>query len=117
MIKFNLLLHLGDKDKSTLKWVKSIYKKYKADCLRSTLEAIEKLLQIPAGQFEILTSLSKAAKNISLDLKTFSLPFTESILESLSVFDSKFQRNILEVRAQSSILSEIRNTKEKMILR
>lgn len=48
----------------------------------------------------------KAAENIILSLKTYSLPFIESILEHLSVFDSKFQRDILEVRDQISILNE-----------
>lgn len=54
----------------------------------------------------LLQIYSRGAENIGLSLKTYSLPFIESIVEHLSIFNSKFQRDILEVREQINILNE-----------
>lgn len=70
------------------------------------MEAIEKLLEAPAQQFEVLRDALKAKENIGLGLKSFSLPFTESILENIGIFDSRFQMDILNIRDQVILLNE-----------
>ncbi|MBL7130425.1 MAG: hypothetical protein ISS45_03330 [Candidatus Omnitrophica bacterium] len=103
---YKIEMHLGIRDKSTLRWVKSIYERYRVDYPKGLSEAIEKLLQSPDEQFNIATNLFKGDETIGLSLKTYSLPFSESIVEHLSIFNSKFQRDIFEIRAQISILNE-----------
>lgn len=98
--------HLGNKDKSSLAWIKRIYDKYKEDCPKSVLGAIEKLLEIPDQQFNALQDAMKAKENVGLGLKSFSLPFTESILENIGIFSSKFQKDILNIRDQIILLNE-----------
>lgn len=98
--------HLGNKDKSSVAWVKSIYEKHKEDCPRRILEGIDKLLETSEVQFEALQNIMKAKEGIGLGLKNFSLPFTESILENIEIFDSKFQKDILNVRDQIIMLNE-----------
>lgn len=108
---YQIEMHLGIGKKSTLKWVKSVYEKYRDDCPKSVLETITKLLETPDAKFDLAVSLFKAKENVILDLKTYSLSFIDSILEHLSVFDSEFQRAVLEVRTQMDMLNEeIKNT-------
>lgn len=99
-------MHLGIRDKESLKWEKYIYEKYRDNCPKSVLEAIEKMIQAPDEHFEKATSLFKADENISLSLKTYSLYFIVSISEQLSIFTPGFQREILEIRSQVDILNE-----------
>ena len=97
--------HLGLGSKSTLRWVKTVYEKYREDYPKGLLVTIEKLLQSPDAQFDIAMKLIES-KNTSLGLKTHALPFMESILEHLLVCDLKFQVDVLEIRAQVDILNE-----------
>lgn len=99
-------IHLGNQDKSSLAWVKSIYSKHKENCPMAVLEGIEKLLEVPDQQFAVLRDAIKAKENVGLGLKNFSLPFTESILENIGIFDSRFQMDILNIRDQVILLNE-----------
>lgn len=97
---------LGCTDKATLKWIKSIYEKHRVDCPKSVLEAINRLLLcVPDEEFNKI-NLLKADSNTSLSLKIYAMPFIEPVLEQLSVFDSKFQADILEIRNQLDILNQ-----------
>ena len=102
---YGIQMHLGCEDKSTLQWLKTIYEKYCPTRARA-LEAINELLNVPPEQFNEIASFTKSDANTSLSLKTCSMPFIESVLEQLSVFDSKFQANIFEIRSQLSILNQ-----------
>ena len=57
------------------------------------LQAIDELLKLPEPQFKVLQEVIKAKENVGLGLKSFSLPFTESILENIDIFDSEFQKD------------------------
>lgn len=98
--------HLGVQDKESLRWLKTIYLKYRVECPQNVLEAMDKVLQASDENFKTVANLLKAKENAALGLKTYLLPFTDSVLDSLSIFDPKFQRDILEIRAQVSILNE-----------
>lgn len=99
-------MHLGIRNKESLKWEKNIYEKYRDKCLEGVLEAIEKTIQAPDELFKKATNLFKADENICLGLKTYSLYFIVSISEQLSIFTPGFQREILEIRSQVDILNE-----------
>lgn len=98
--------HLGTKDKESLRWLKAIYEEYRIECPKKILDAMEKILQAPDEQFKIATQYLQAGEESGLGLRKFSLPFTDSILENLSVFDPKFQSSILEIRTQVGFLNE-----------
>lgn len=98
--------HLGNKDKASIAWVRGVFEKHKGDCPEALLKLMDTLLELPDGQFEALQDEIKEKENVGLGLKTFSLPFTESILENIEIFDSKFQKDILKVRDEIIILNE-----------
>lgn len=56
---YKIEMHLGIRDKSTLRWVKSVYERYRVDYSKGLSEAIEKLLQTPDAQFNLATNLFK----------------------------------------------------------
>ena len=98
--------HLGIQDKDTFKWLKDIYEKYRSDCPQDILESMNKMLQTPSELFNVAVNFTKAEENVGISLKKFSVPFIESNMESLSLFESKFQREILEVLALMNHLNE-----------
>jgi len=99
--------HLGTKDKESLRWLKAIYEEYRVECPQNILDAMDKLLQVPDDQFKKAVQYLQAGENDGMGLRRFSLSFTDSILESLSVFDPKFQSDILEIRTQVGFLNEL----------
>ena len=99
--------HLGTKDKESLRWLKAIYEEYRIECPQKILDAMEKIIQAPDEQFKVAVQYLKAGEDEGIGLRGFSLPFTDSILENLSVFDPKFQSDILEIRTQVGFLNEV----------
>lgn len=99
--------HLGTKDKESLRWLKAIYEEYRIECHQEILDAMEKIIQAPDEQFKVVVQYLKAGEDQGIGLRGFSLPFTDSILENLSVFDPKFQSDILEIRTQVGFLNEM----------
>jgi len=103
---YKIQTHLGKNDMETLIWIKGIYKKYKGNFPHRLLDTFEKLSQAPDDQFDEIIRTSKAEDDISISPKKYSLPYTESILEYLSVFDSNFQKNIFDIRTQINFLND-----------
>ncbi len=91
--------HLGTLDKPSLVWVRDVYKKHNSEMLTP---GMEKIFEASDEEFKIVISSYKGAENIALSLKTFSLPVMDSLLGDISIFDSAFQRKILELRSKKS---------------
>ncbi len=112
MVFFKIRKHLGTLDKSSLEWIVKTYKQYDPDINQELINVTKELLETSDEEFENKMNRFKAAENISLGLKTFSLPLTDSLLENISILDSEFQRKILEIKAQVDMLNqEIENSK------
>lgn len=103
---YKIQMHLGIRDKATLEWVKKVYEKYEEDCPKGVLEGINRLLESSDAMLNAATQFFKANESECLGLKAFSVPYTDSILESLSVFNSNFQKNIFDIRDNINILNE-----------
>lgn len=99
-------VHRGTRNKESLVWILSIYEKYRADTPQTIITNINKLLQATDEDFENLNSFMKGEDGIGLNVKPFSMPFLESVLGDLFLFNVEFQRRILEVRSQISILNQ-----------
>lgn len=103
---------LGDSEaRVTLRWLKNIYEKnLTGDWPKELLEAMDKIQEIPDELYNTLAGSFKASKDSCLNIKKYSLPFIESVSGQLSIFDSGFQRAILEIRDQLNFLNgEIEN--------
>jgi hypothetical protein len=105
--RYLIQAHLGITDRDSLNDMKRIYEKCGVDCPKEVLAKINKMLELNDEQLRQLLAHKKADQSTSIDLRTHSLPFIESILGDMSVFDSKFRRNILEIRSQVNMLNEI----------
>jgi hypothetical protein len=98
--------HRGTRNKESLAWIKGVYEKYRLDTPQTSIDNINRLLSASDEDFAIVSSLMKGANNTGLSLKTFSLPYLESVLSELFLFETKFQMQILGIRSQIDILNE-----------
>ena len=109
---FKIQKHLGTIDKQSLQWALKMCQKYDGNNNQTLISSMQEILKKPEKEFQYEINYFKAAENISLSIKTFSLPLTDSLLENISIFDSEFQRKILEIRVQIDMLNqEIENSK------
>ena len=110
---FKIKSHLGILDKPSLEWMLEMYQKHGADNNQKLISSTQEILKKSDEEFKKGINYFKAAENMSLGLKTFSTPLIDSLLENISIFDSEFQRKILEIKAQVDMLNqEIENSKD-----
>ncbi len=102
---FKIQMHFGHTDQSSLIWVNTIFEKYTEDGSQYRQEIKEELSKHTNKEIGEVSSFFKADENISILFVKLSIPFIESIIEHLPVFDLKFQRDIFEVRAQITIIN------------
>jgi hypothetical protein len=102
-VSYKINLHQGTMDKSTFTWIKDIYKKHDETMYHPEME---KILELPDEDFKKVMDSRKAQEKISLGFKTVLLPVTDSFLESVFIFDSYFQRKLLELRSQMDLLNQ-----------
>ncbi|MEK7604532.1 MAG: hypothetical protein AAB442_01935 [Patescibacteria group bacterium] len=113
-LSFKVHLHLGSLDKPSLRWIGDVYKKYNDGMVTPEME---KIFGASDADFKTVMEKYKASENRSLAIKTFSLPVMDSLLGDIWVFDSQFQREILELRSQVDILNqEIENCMQYFFL-
>lgn len=103
---YKIGVHLGTLDKQSVRWVMEMYQKYSVDHKQQMFLAAKQLLEMDDQEFQSALSARKAADNISLSLKTFPLLFIDCSFDIVSVFDSEFQRKILEIKAQIDMLNQ-----------
>lgn len=104
----------GTADREFLRWVQPIAKQYEGVHPKDNiLQGIEKLLALPDEQLAALNAHEKATKRgVALGMKKYQLPFLESQVNSLGLFDLTFQRVVLEIRAQlTSFIEDIDQTR------
>jgi hypothetical protein len=100
---YRIATHSGTLDKETFKWVHEIYKKYNPD---EQLPDATVLLEASEDIYSQYAASKKAAENVSLNLKVYSTPLLDAIIENLSIFDTKYQRDILKLKTQLDILAQ-----------
>jgi hypothetical protein len=105
---FHIFSRVGKIDKEYLLWLKNITKKYDG-LFYSYLnfsEPIDKLLQTEDKDFVAAIELSKKGEDSTLGLKKFNTPFIDSNYSELHLFNTEFQRGILEIREQVRRINE-----------
>lgn len=102
-MSYKIHTHQETMDKTNLSWVKKIYDMYDS---KMVTENMVKILEIPDENFQALMRTQRAQTGGSLGLKTYSLPVLDASLEDISIFDLKFQKNILEMRTQVDFLNQ-----------
>jgi len=103
-VRSKIQTHLGIKDRKAYEQLRTIYQKFGTD--EKDVQVIDEFLKATDEQIEVVTNLNKAKEGIGLSLKKYSLFSTGSILDNLHLFDSAFQRDILEIKFQMSIFNE-----------
>lgn len=99
--------HLGTSNQDELGWLKVVLERYKDYCATDILESVEKALLLGNGQYDSWAIYFGAlSEGKYLGLKSFSLPFVESNLSNLWVFEDSFQAGILSVRERVQMLNE-----------
>lgn len=99
-------IYFGNYGKKDLTWINEILKNYGDESYLGITKAIDSLLEVKEAQFKNLISVYKSEGKSGLSLKKYSLPFIESILKDLGVFDANIQKEVLYVRDRLDILNE-----------
>ncbi|MCK5580315.1 MAG: hypothetical protein KAJ18_03490 [Candidatus Omnitrophica bacterium] len=100
-------IHLGEHDKEALTWRSVMSKKY-ADKQTWAIfkEFDEKIKSATDEEIKLASQILKADGEISLSLKEYQLFSSNYILENLSLFDSAFQKKILDIKFQVNVFNE-----------
>jgi len=98
---------LGLYNRELLEWLRPNVKSYSGAHYKDyILKAIESHLDLTDEQLAALSQYDKDEGKEGLSLKKYTLPFLDSMIGSLSVFDAEFQNKAFEIRAQVNLLNE-----------
>ena len=103
---FQIISKYGTLDKDLLNWLRPLVEESKGTYSKDSLDAIEKLLKFNDEHFKTLNEYAKLHALSAISLKKYHLPFLDSKIGELSLFDMEFQNKIFEIRAQISFLNE-----------
>jgi hypothetical protein len=106
MLCYRIQDHLGILEKPTVEWLRNLYLKYRDACPENILFALKKLSEMPDQEFNHFAELIKAPEGINLNIPSVSLPYLESVIDQLSVFNAGTQKKLMEIRNQVTMLDE-----------
>ncbi|MEW6615702.1 MAG: hypothetical protein AB1401_09585 [Thermodesulfobacteriota bacterium] len=93
----------GTFDRQFLQWIEPLVRKYKGieiSRVTNISKHINSLLLLTDGLLSEHVEQSRRESPTGASVKKFYLPFLNSKLDSLSLFDCEFQRRILDINAQ-----------------
>ena len=103
----NLAQGLGVHDRELYEWVYKHCVEYSGTYPKEyIIKFIETLLKSSDKEISALCQIAKDKENVGLSLKRFSTPFVDSKIDSLSLFDIKFQTMFHEIRAHIDLLNQ-----------
>lgn len=104
---FKITSHLGTGDRTLFQWILVNLKKYNGISQdENIIDAVEKLSKNTDEELVVMSGRRKATKNISLGLKTFVIPYTESHLGEIDLLKLEQQRRIFEIRTRLHLINE-----------
>lgn len=103
---FSMNSKYGTLDKDLLNWLHPIVEESKGMYSKTQLELLEKLLKVNEEEFKSASENYKRYSPSALSLKKCHLPFLDSKISDLSLFNMEFQYKIFEIRAQINFLNE-----------
>ncbi len=93
-------------DKELLNWFRPLINKSGNKKMLTLLKPIEELLKLSNEQLNALSEYNKPNQLSALSLKKLYLPFLDSKISDLSLFDINFQRYLLEIKTQITFLND-----------
>lgn len=103
---FSLISIYGTLDKDLLNWLHPFVAESKGLYSKTQLEILEKLLNTKDEEFKTASELFKQHAPSAFSSKKCHLPFLDSKISELSLFDIEFQNKIFEIRAQINSFNE-----------
>lgn len=97
----------GEYDRALLEWLKPIVKDYSGTHRKDNFYiAIESHLKLSDEELLVISQQLKAKSKRGYSLKKYELPFLDSKIVNLTVFDESFQNHILEIKTQLKLIHE-----------
>lgn len=97
----------GNYDRKLLEWLKPIVQDYKGTHKKDNFfKSIESHLNLTDEQLSAISQQSKAESKRGLSFKKYELPFLDSKINYLTVFDESFQNRVLEIKTQLKLFHE-----------
>jgi hypothetical protein len=105
---YKISSRLGTLNKDLMSWTFKIFaERGSMEVTTEDMEAMAKIEKMSAAEIQVLvdTIVSKQGQ-VALSLKKFFLPFLDSNISHLPLFDVKFQSLVLEIRTKLTLLNE-----------
>jgi hypothetical protein len=102
----------GKYDKEFFKWMLPIIQDYSGTYFsKEMIERFERVSEYDDKHFQGWAQIQRReAENKGMDLKTCSSPYIDSTMHSLSLFDTGFQKRLMEIKSQIRVLNEMIET-------
>jgi len=96
----------GKFDREFLAWCLPVFRDYEGpEPTKNILKSIEMLLTQNDEQIERFKKITKLPEGVGLSLKHYEIPFTQSKLGEISIFNIKIQNMILNIRSHIDLLN------------
>jgi hypothetical protein len=106
MTAYLIVSKQGIYDRDLLNWMADICSRYASEDTLRISETLKSLLVLNDQQLQSLAEAKRAARPSGLNLKSSSLPFLDSNIAELGMFDTGLRQKLIEVRAQLGPLNE-----------
>jgi len=104
---FQIELGFGTYDRDLLKWLQPNAKEFtEIHPKENILALIDEQLSWPSGQIALYAKGKRKPPGTSLKCREIGVPFLESRIGNLSMFDANQQRLLLEIRFQISVIND-----------
>ncbi len=106
-VVYRVAMHYGNIDRVLLEWFKPILSGYTGtNPAARVLSSVETQLELPEEKLKEYVKHATETEKEGLTIKKYLVPLLDSKFESLSKFDSAFQRNLVEIGAHLHLLNE-----------
>ena len=100
-----IIMKFGNLNREMLEWIQS-NKHFIQEYKPGAFERINSLLELDDRKLAELNRIQKNLGSDALFLPLLKLPFIDSNINYLSIFDTKYQKQILDIRSQLHFLNE-----------
>ncbi|MFX0090795.1 MAG: hypothetical protein ACFFBD_03445 [Candidatus Hodarchaeota archaeon] len=105
---FLLTPRYGTYDRDFINWMLPIIRDYSGTYFsQEVIERFEAISRYDDNQFQAWAlTQRREAETRGMNLKTYSSPYIDSTIHSLSSFNAEFQKRLMEIKSQIKILNE-----------
>ncbi len=100
-------MRFGTYDKELIRWLLPVYESYKGEIkMQNQIDTFNAQLNMDDAQFTLLSESLRAEPEGGISVKKYTLPYLESKVGELSLFNNKFQRTALDILSSLHIYNE-----------